>query len=251
MVNGAKVVSEDWEYITNEVSAVMDGTNGTEVKVVLPETSQISDDAKSKFNTKMSEFMESRGVGKAADIALSSKVTPGSAATSGKEPAKEPTEAPSHVSKVTPVSPRGLVGGALPSLPSRMEVEQSGDSAYTPKHAQSVNDDDDEKSANTVTSPQNISLNALSLDESRSAEVANTPNSAADVDTSNDMDDIPDSVPMMVTVVSETGDELLHIESPKKKVLYILYILKCLHHNGHHGQWSILAFTNVTFDMNE
>merc|ERR550525_1616252 len=60
MVNGAKVVGEDWDYILDEVKKVMDAVPTADVRVVLPETSQISDELKATFNKKMTEVMEER-----------------------------------------------------------------------------------------------------------------------------------------------------------------------------------------------
>merc|ERR1712083_493010 len=166
---------------------------GVETKVVLPDTSQISEDAKTKFNLKINEFMEARA------------------------PIEKKTAEDKPVVKPAPVSPRGLVGGALPSLPSRMEVEQAVDEAFTHKNASPP--DNATSSPLAVGSPDSILLNATPLSESGTKEVANTPNTAdvaEEKEVSNDMDDIPDTVPMMISVVSETGDEMLHIESPKK-----------------------------------
>merc|ERR1712083_95587 len=174
---------------------------GVETKVVLPDTSQISEDAKTKFNLKINEFMEARA--------------PIEKKTAEDKPVEKIADKP--VVKPAPVSPRGLVGGALPSLPSRMEVEQAVDEAFTHKNASPP--DNATSSPLAVGSPDSILLNATPLSESGTKEVANTPNTAdvaEEKEVSNDMDDIPDTVPIMISVVSETGDEMLHIESPKK-----------------------------------
>ena len=67
----------------------------------------------------------------------------------------------------------------------------------------------DDASGSAFTPPQNIDMTSpLALSETN--EVAATPNEAADID------DIPTSVPLMLSVSSEQGDEILHLGSPKK-----------------------------------
>merc|ERR1740123_2974717 len=43
MVSAGKVVTKDWEYISNEVKAVVAAGDGADVRIVFPETSQITD----------------------------------------------------------------------------------------------------------------------------------------------------------------------------------------------------------------
>merc|ERR1719384_390896 len=53
----------------------MDAVPDTEVKVVLPDTSQISDDLKTKFHSKMHAFMEARQANAPEDAPIAIAVT--------------------------------------------------------------------------------------------------------------------------------------------------------------------------------
>ena len=67
VVNGPKVVIEDYDYIFGEIHAVMDGVPDATVKVVFPESYKMHERTKKRFHDKMTEFMWAREHGKKDD----------------------------------------------------------------------------------------------------------------------------------------------------------------------------------------
>jgi len=59
MVSAGKVVTEDWNYIIDEVKQVVGAANGIDVRIVFPDTPQISQDVKHTFNQKIMQGMMS------------------------------------------------------------------------------------------------------------------------------------------------------------------------------------------------
>eukprot|EP00483_Globobulimina_turgida_P001851 UN01853 len=57
MISAGKVIMADWDYIINEVKCVVAAANGADVRIVFPDTSQITDEIKHTFNQQIMQGM--------------------------------------------------------------------------------------------------------------------------------------------------------------------------------------------------
>lgn len=193
MVCGAKVVSEDWDYIMDEVKAVFEAVEDADVRVVLPETSQISDDLKSTFNAKMTEMVTARDEKRAAEAkeqeaalaALEQKDPETVTTTTSTSPAAEPSPSPtsSYDQESIDNHPNGRPDGVDGADPLN-DVKSNGSLA----------------SVDVGKSPLSQST----------TEVSATPIMA-------ESEEPPAETPLMLSVSSETGDEIIKMGSPKAK----------------------------------
>eukprot|EP01083_Nonionella_stella_P092655 259422_1 len=60
MVSAGKVITEDWKYVLQEVKSVVSAADGCDVRIVFPDTNQITEDVKHQFNQMIMQGMAAK-----------------------------------------------------------------------------------------------------------------------------------------------------------------------------------------------